>query len=128
MWYIACPGCKKKLAGADEENLQAHCERCDKTMMGARRWIFQATCADTTGSRYISFFDDQALSILGGKTADELAPLRTQDEGRFGAYFLAHSFGSYLMKCRVKKCVGGARTRAPDGTERRRRSEAKARR
>jgi len=101
MWYIACPNCKKKLQAADEQNLQAHCEKCDKTVMGIRRWIFQATCADTTGSRYVSFFDDQAVQMLG-KTADELAPLKAIDEAAFGAHFLTHSFKSYLMKCRVK--------------------------
>ena len=45
---------------------QGHCEKCEKTVLGSRRWIFTATCADTTGSRYISFFDDQAVSMLGG--------------------------------------------------------------
>ena len=105
MWYIACPGCKKKLATADEDNLQGHCEKCDKTVMGQRRWIFQATCSDITGNRYISFFDDQAMTILNGKTADELAPLRSSDEQAYGNHFIGCSFKSYLMKCRVKNEV-----------------------
>ena len=101
MWYIACPHCKKKLQTADEDNMQAHCASCDKTVMGTRRWIFTATCADKTGSRYISFFDDQAVTVLG-KTADELAPLRLQDEQAFRSYFEGHTFRPYIMKCRVK--------------------------
>ena len=51
--------------------------------------------------RYISFFDDQAMTILG-KTADELAPLRLQDEQAFRSYFEGHAFRPYIMKCRVK--------------------------
>ena len=73
--------------------------------MGQRRWIFQATCSDITGNRYISFFDDQAMTILNGKTADELAPLRSSDEQAYGNHFLGCSFKSYLMKCRVKNEV-----------------------
>jgi len=102
MWYIACPNCKKKVSGTDEDNLQGHCEKCDKTVMGSRRWIFTGTLSDATGTRYVSFFDDQAMTILGNKTADELAPLRQNDEQAFGAYFLAHSFKTFIMKCRVK--------------------------
>lgn len=102
LWYIACPECKKKLVGADEENMQAHCEKCDKTTTGVRRFIFQATCNDATGSRYISLFDDQAVGMLGGKTADELAQLRHADPRAFDQHFTSHSFKPYLMKCRVK--------------------------
>ena len=102
MWYIACPECKKKLASADEDNLQAHCEKCDKTVLGTRRWIFQATANDATGSRWVSLFDDQAVPVLGGKTADEMAVLRATNPQAFDAHFIACSFKPYLMKCRVK--------------------------
>jgi replication factor A1 len=102
LWYIACPDCKKKLASADEDNLTAHCEKCDKTTQGTRRWIFQATANDATGSRFVSLFDDQAVPVLGGKTADEMALLRSQNQAAFDAHFILHSFKSYNMKCRVK--------------------------
>jgi len=102
LWYIACPECKKKLAGADEDNLVAHCEKCDKTVQGGRRWIFTATANDSTGSRYISFFDDQAVRMLEGKTADEMAQLRSHNPAAFDAHFISCSFKPYTMRCRVK--------------------------
>ena len=102
LWYIACPDCKKKLGSADEDNLQAHCEKCDKTTLGVRRWIFQATACDATGSRYVSLFDDQAMPLLGYKTADEMAALRVHSPQAFDAHFINCSFKQYLMKARVK--------------------------
>lgn len=103
LWYIACPSCKKKLVGADEMgDMQAHCDRCDKTVGGIRRWIFQATCNDTSGSRYVSFFDDTACVLLGGKTADEMAALRDNDPGGFERHFIASSFSTYMLRGRVK--------------------------
>ena len=102
LWYIACPECKKKLVGADEENLVAHCDKCDKTVQGGRRWIFTATANDSTGSRYISFFDDQALKMLNGKTADEMAQIRAHNPAEFDGHFIASSFKPYNMRCRVK--------------------------
>jgi len=103
MWYIACPNCKKKLGGAQEEDLQGHCEKCDKTTTGIRRWIFQATCNDATGSRFVSFFDNEAVQLLG-KTADELAPLKVLHDNQpaFDAHFTASSFSQCILKCRVK--------------------------
>ena len=41
------------------------------------------------------------MTVLG-KTADELAPLRLQDEQAFRSYFEGHTFRPYIMKCRVK--------------------------
>jgi len=102
LWYIACPQCKKKLVGADDLALQGHCEKCDRTMTGTRRWIFVATCNDTTGSRLISFFDNEGTVLLGGKTADELATLREQNAVAFDQHFLASSFKAYTLKARVK--------------------------
>ena len=73
--------------------------------MGSRRWIFTATCTDTTGSRYISFFDDQAQVLLGQKAADELAEVQRTDPPRFNGWFAAHMFRTYTMNCRVKNEV-----------------------
>jgi len=102
LWYIACPHCKKKLAQADEMQLQAQCEKCDKTVMGSRRWIFVATCNDASGSRLVSFFDETGTVLLGGKSADELAISREQQPAAFDRYLIDHSFQSYTMKGRVK--------------------------
>ena len=102
LWYIACPTCKKKLVGADEMEMQAHCEKCDKTVAGTRRWIFVATCNDASGSRLISFFDDTASILLSGKTADEMAQLKDQNPVALDQHFMACTFRSYMLRGRVK--------------------------
>lgn len=103
LWYIACPACKKKVPNTDEFQLQGHCEKCNKMVDGVRRWIFSATCNDTSGSRLVSFFDDTAFKLLGDKTADELAPLRqAENSDAFNQHFISQSFKSYHLKCRIK--------------------------
>jgi len=102
LWYIACPDCKKKVAGASEDNLDGHCEKCDKSVKGTRRWIFSGQCNDVSGARYISFFDDTAIKLLDGKSADELGPLKEHNPVAFDGHFRKHSFQRVLMKCQVK--------------------------
>ena len=103
LWYIACPNCKKKLIGADEENPSGECEKCNSTQQGTRRWILQATCNDGTGSRYVNFFDDTAVVMFGGKSADEVAALKNHgNQGAFDAHFANNSFKQYKMKVRIK--------------------------
>ena len=79
LWYIACPNCKKKVQGASEDMLDGHCEKCNAPTTGTRRWIFTGQCNDPSGSRYVSFFDDTAVRLLGGRTADEMAPTKESD-------------------------------------------------
>ena len=74
-------------------------------MNGVRRWIFSANCNDASGSKYLSFFDDTAVPLLGGKTADELAPLKHAGAGEFDQHFIASSFKQYIIKCRIKNEV-----------------------
>jgi len=102
LWYIACPNCKKKVQGASEDMLDGHCEKCNAPTTGTRRWIFTGQCNDPSGSRYVSFFDDTAVRLLGGRTADEMAPTKESDSSRFDAHFLKHSFQRVVMKCQVK--------------------------
>lgn len=102
LWYVACPTCKKKVQGVDDENnnLNGHCEKCNQTVTGVRRWIFSAACNDASGSRYLNFFDDCALPLLGNKTADELAPLKFNSPNEFDQHFMSSSFKMYQFKCR----------------------------
>jgi replication factor A1 len=69
---------------------------------GTRRWIFSGRCDDESGSRYVSFFDDMATKLLGGKSADELGPLKEHNSVAFDGHFRQHSFQRVLMKCQVK--------------------------
>jgi len=102
LWYIACPNCKKKVQGADEQVLDGQCEKCNKAVTGSRRWIFSALCNDASGCRYVSFFDEMGIKLIG-KTADELAPLKEQEPStEFDQYFLQRSFQRCVMRCSAK--------------------------
>jgi len=43
-----------------------------------------------------------ALPLLGGKSADELAPLKHSGSNEFDQHFLNSSFKTYLLRCRIK--------------------------
>jgi len=102
MWYLACPHCRKKVPSADEQALDGHCETCNKQVTAQRRWIFSALCNDRTGSRYINFFDDQAIKLIE-RTADEMAPLKEDGaSSAFDRHFMDKSFQRVMMKCSVK--------------------------
>jgi len=104
LWYIACPNCKKKVADATEDHLEGNCEKCNAAVQGVRRWIVSARCIDAYGGHLISFFDDTSVQLLHGKTADELAPLKTadpDDSSAFDRYFNSVAFESYIMKCKI---------------------------
>ena len=105
LWYIACPECKKKVSGADEMNLNGHCEKCGKAVTGQRRWIFSAQCNDISGSRYVSFFDETATKMLGGASADSMAPLKAENQAAFEQHFLKNAFKTVTMKCLAKSEV-----------------------
>lgn len=38
-----------------------------------RRWIFQATCNDATGSRFVGFFDNEAVQVRSSRIAAQQA-------------------------------------------------------
>ena len=107
MWYIACPTCKKKVQGAsDDTTLDGFCEKCNAQVTGSRRWLLGANCYDATGNRFISFFDDTALKLLEGKTADEMARVKAEEPtGRFEHALQANLPKTFRFKCKAKSEV-----------------------
>ena len=92
------------MQGTDEQNTEGTCEKCNKTVQGSRRWIINARCVDASGNTLVSFFDEMGCVLLGGKTADELAPLKLDDSesNAFDSYVNSCSFSSYQMRCRIQ--------------------------
>ena len=76
-----------------------------KAVTGQRRWIFSAQCNDISGSRYVSFFDETATKMLGGASADSMAPLKAENQAAFEQHFLKNAFKTVTMKCLAKSEV-----------------------
>jgi replication factor-a protein 1 (Rpa1) len=79
-WYPACPNagepCKNRFkvtqmnSGGDNS---WYCDKCQGTFtLPVRRWIFSAVVNDDSSSTWVSFFNEQAETLLHGKTADEI--------------------------------------------------------
>ena len=110
-WYTACPNseepCKNRYKVTQTTDGQYYCEKCAGTFdRCVRRWIFSGVVEDSTGSTWVSFFNEQAEQLLGGGvTADDV--YRESYEGDFNqdAYESVFAKGlhtEWIMKCKVK--------------------------
>merc|ERR1712146_819278 len=108
-YYPACTigDCKKKVTqayGADSW----HCEKCGMDMPAPNyRYILSAHIVDHTSETcFASFFNDQAEIILGGKTANELQALKSQEdpmaEAEYEDIFNEALFKEYYFQLRCK--------------------------
>ncbi|CAN0072247.1 unnamed protein product [Laminaria digitata] len=103
-WYTACPveGCNKKVTETMEGGWQ--CEKCNQTHEKcSRRYILNMTISDQTGKTWVTAFNDIALPLLKGRTADELHELKQDgQDGEYEDAFTDACFQSYLVTLRVK--------------------------
>ena len=82
-----------------------HCEKCNQEYDECRRRYMLNVCLqDTTGQNYFTAFDDMAIKIMGGKTADELHNLKVSgDQAAFDQVFNdCQAFKTFLFKARSK--------------------------
>ncbi|SPQ96570.1 unnamed protein product (mitochondrion) [Plasmodiophora brassicae] len=103
-WYLACPtpDCKKKVT--DNGSGSYYCEKCNKQYPAANpRYIFSFAVADSTGSTWLSVFHDEALQLLGGRSAEDLRScLEVGDTGTPEAAFRSANFTEHVFKVRAK--------------------------
>ncbi|KAL8134936.1 replication protein A 70 kDa DNA-binding subunit B-like [Apium graveolens] len=77
MWYRACKTCNKKVTEAIGSGFW--CEGCQKNDDECNlRYIMVAKVADASGEALLSFFNDQAETVVGC-SAEELDKLKSQD-------------------------------------------------
>jgi replication factor A1 len=114
-WYPVCqnknePCCNLyKVIQLSDGNWQ--CPKCftlyNKPL---RHWIFSAVIKDTTGSTWVSFFNDQAKQLLDGISADEAYEISYNnpannynfDQDAYDSIF-ANAIGTEaIFKCKVK--------------------------
>ncbi|WOH03440.1 hypothetical protein DCAR_0622838 [Daucus carota subsp. sativus] len=78
MWYRACKTCNKKVTEAIGSGFW--CEGCQKNDDQCNlRYIMVAKVADASGEAMLSFFNDQAETVVGC-SAEELDSLKSQEE------------------------------------------------
>ena len=99
--YCSNPANKKKVIESGDkwldESTGTTIDKCE------RRYILSMVCSDHTGSSWLSAFNDQAIKIMGGITADEMYELSQADgAAQFKATFNANNFMPYIFKVRAK--------------------------
>ena len=120
-WYPACPNtgepCKNRFKVTQTTDHAYFCEKCQNTFPNCvRRWIFSGVVEDETSSTWVSFFNEQAETLLGGATADDtyqkMVANGGNDEDVYNSLFARAAFTEWIFKCKVKQEEG------QDGTPR----------
>jgi replication factor A1 len=109
-WYTACANsgepCKNRYKCSQTTDNQWYCDKCQGTYPNpVRRWIFSGVLEDSTSSTWVSFFNEQAESLLG-KTADECYQASYNNGGfdpdAYDSTFAEVLFTEWIFKCKVK--------------------------
>jgi replication factor A1 len=110
-WYPACGNagdpCKNMYKVTQTTDGQWFCEKCGQNFeKPVRRWIFSATVEDDTGSTWVSFFNPQAETLLGGETTADMAYEQfmehNQDQDGYDSLFHKATHTEWVFKCKVK--------------------------
>jgi replication factor A1 len=111
-WYTACPEagepCKNRYKVTPTTDGQYHCEKCGRYYPNCtRRWIFSALLEDESSSNWGSFFNEQAETLLGGATADEVYMATNNMDGSatdaYEGYFAKALHSEWVFRCKVKQ-------------------------
>mmetsp|Transcript_20556 Transcript_20556/g.41748 ORF Transcript_20556/g.41748 Transcript_20556/m.41748 type:complete len:654 (-) Transcript_20556:124-2085(-) len=118
-WYTACANagdpCKNMYKATQTSDGNYHCDKCQQTFPNCvRRFIFSGTVADDTSTSWVSVFNEQAETLFGGVTADELwrkCCEESSDRDLYDSTFLKTTYKEYIFKCKVKQEQVGDETR-----------------
>lgn len=110
-WYPACANtgdpCKNLYKVTQTTDGSWFCDKCQGTYpKPVRRWIFSGTVEDDTCSTWISFFNPQAETLLGGDVkADDVFEQfmeHNQDQDGYDSLFYKALHTEWVFKCKVK--------------------------
>jgi len=109
-WYSACANagepCKNRFKVTPTPDGRWQCDKCHGIFDSCvRRWIFSGVVEDETSSTWVSFFNEQAETMM--KTTAKEAYARTHENGAFDqnaydGYFFPALFSEWVFRCRVK--------------------------
>ena len=105
-WYPACPNkedpCRNRCKVIQTTDGNWECSRCNGIFPNCtRKWIFSATAYDDTAQTWVNVFNEEAETLLGGVTADEVHA-NYDDQNVYDSYFAKACYTEWIMKCRVK--------------------------
>ena len=111
-WYPACPNakepCKNRYKVTQTTDNQWTCDKCGGTYPTCvRRWIFSGVVQDESSSTWVSFFNEQAETLLQGVTADQAYGRTYEADGSYNqrAYndiFAPALYTEWILRCKVK--------------------------
>jgi replication factor A1 len=120
-WYTACARseepCKNRFKVTQTTDGNWFCDKCQGTFPNCvRRFIFSGTVADDTSTTWVSFFNEQAETLLGGVTADQVYKESFDAEAggsqdKYDSYFARANHTEWIFKCRVKQEMVGEENR-----------------
>jgi len=104
-WYTSCtnanPPCNKKVVESGGGGY--HCEKCNIQMQECNyRYILNMTLIDSSGSTWVTLFDDQAKALLK-MDARELNELRMTRPDEYDRVFSEVLFKPYMARLRIKQ-------------------------
>jgi len=109
-WYSACANagepCKNLFKVTPTPDGRWQCDKCYGIFDNCvRRWIFSGVVEDESSSTWVSFFNEQAETMM--KTTADDAYARTHENGVFDqnaydGYFFPALFSEWVFRCRVK--------------------------
>mmetsp|Transcript_49111 Transcript_49111/g.59510 ORF Transcript_49111/g.59510 Transcript_49111/m.59510 type:complete len:657 (+) Transcript_49111:146-2116(+) len=115
-WYTACANpndpCKNRCKVSFTTSGDYHCERCNTTRKECvRRFIFSASVLDDSSNTWLSIFDEQAKTLLGGEiSADQMNDQcfgENYDTDAFESYFAKVLYTDWIITAKVKNEVYG---------------------
>lgn len=109
-WYPACANagepCKNRYKVTQTTDGNWYCDKCQGSFPTCvRRWIFSGVVEDDTSSTWVSFFNEQAETLLAGATADQVYAETyqdQQDQDAYDSYFAKANHTEWIFKCKVK--------------------------
>jgi len=117
-WYTACANsgepCKNMYKATQTSDGNWHCDKCQQTNTKCvRRFIVSACVADDTATTWVSMYNEQMETMLGGITADQLYQdfIDTNSKDSYDSAFLKSTYTEWVVTCKVKQELVGDETR-----------------
>ena len=117
-WYTACANagepCKNMYKATQTSDGNWHCDKCQQTHPNCvRRFIVSACLADDTATTWVSLYNSEMETLLGGVTADTLYQeyADTGSKDSYDSAFLTASYTEWVVTCKVKQELVGDETR-----------------
>lgn len=118
-WYPACPNanepCKNRFKVTQTPDQNWFCDKCQGTYPNCvRRWIFSGTVADETSTTWVSFFNEQAETLLDAVADDVYRETmgENHDQDKYDSYFGRALYTDWVFRCKVKQELVGEETRS----------------